>query len=688
MTRARRWMVVFPWVIGLSTAQAQVLTDNRLRVTQVVAGLSAPTAMAFIGPRDILVLQKNDGRVLRVINGVLQPGQVLDVAVDTASERGLLGIALHPDFPTTPFVYLYYTQSNTAADSSGSALANRVYRYTWDGGALVGPTPSTPILDLPVLSGPNHNGGTITFGPDGKLYVVIGDLNHQGQLQNYPAGPAPDDTGVIFRLNDDGTTPSDNPFFTLGGNLARYYAYGVRNSFGLTFDPVTGKLWDTENGPATYDEIDLVEPGMNSGWDKIMGPDSRDPQGVGDLFAVAGSHHYSDPEFSWFSTVGPTAITFMSSPRLGIDYENDVFVGDINYGRLYHFKPNVLRDGFVFTDPALADNSGDNDAELQEVILGTGFGGITDLKVAPDGRLYVLSYAGKIFAISRRHIPADFDGDGTSDIVVFRSGAWLSHEFDSGLQTGVWTGSAPGCIPAPMDYDGDGRVDFTQLCNGAWHFYNSDGSYNKGIWTGGVPGDLPVPADYDGDGIDDVVVFRNGAWLFFDFATSDYLPGSSVWTGAPQYRGTPVPVPMDYDGDGNADFTVYSGGPWYFFNHNGSYNKGIWIGGEPADIPVPADYDGNGVDDVAVFRNGAWLVFDFATGAWLPGRSVFTGAPPHWTGGTTLPAPLDYDRDGKADFTVYSGGPWRFYNRDGSFRKGIWTGGVAGDQPISRRLLP
>ena len=126
MTRARRWMVVFPWVIGLSTAQAQVLTDNRLRVTQVVAGLSAPTAMAFIGPRDILVLQKNDGRVLRVINGVLEPGQVLDVAVDNASERGLLGIALHPDFPTTPFVYLYYPQSNTAADSSGSALANRV----------------------------------------------------------------------------------------------------------------------------------------------------------------------------------------------------------------------------------------------------------------------------------------------------------------------------------------------------------------------------------------------------------------------------------------------------------------------------------------------------------------------------------------------------------------------------------
>jgi glucose/arabinose dehydrogenase len=172
--------------------------------------------MAFIGPGDILVLQKGDGRVRRVIDGVLQTDPVLDVAVHNSSERGLLGIALHTNFPTTPFVYLYYTESSTGGDTSGSStpLGNRVYRYTWNGSALTGPTPPAPILDLPVTPGPNHDGGTMTFGPDGKLYVVIGDLNRDGQLQNFSGGPSPDDTGVIFRINDDGSVPSDNPFFS------------------------------------------------------------------------------------------------------------------------------------------------------------------------------------------------------------------------------------------------------------------------------------------------------------------------------------------------------------------------------------------------------------------------------------------------------------------------------------------
>ena len=223
---------------------------------------------------------------------------------------------------------------------------------------------------------------------------------------------------------------------------------------------------------------------------------------------------------------------------------------------------------------------------------------------------------------------------------------------------------------------------------GPWNFYSDDGSLNKGIWTGGVAGDLPVPADYDGDGTDDIVVWRSGAWLFFDFATGNFLPGSSVWTGAPPHwtGGTTVPAPMDYDGDGTADFMVWSGGPWHFFNDDGSYSKGIWTGVVPGDLAVPADYDGDGTEDVVVWREGAWLEFDYATGSYIGG--VWTGAPPHWTGGTTLPAPLDYDGDGDVDYTVFAGGPWHFYNEDGSYYKGIWTGGVAGDQGLSRRLLP
>jgi Glucose / Sorbosone dehydrogenase len=135
----RRFWVLL-WLYGLaSVVSAQTINDPSLRVTELVSGLSQPTAMAFIGPNDLLVLQKNDGRVRRVINGVLQAGAVLDVHVDSASERGLLGIALHPNFPPTNFVYLYYTESSAVSDTSGSPLANRVYRYTWNGSALINP---------------------------------------------------------------------------------------------------------------------------------------------------------------------------------------------------------------------------------------------------------------------------------------------------------------------------------------------------------------------------------------------------------------------------------------------------------------------------------------------------------------------------------------------------------------------
>jgi aldose sugar dehydrogenase len=406
----RQYMILkisFFWLlINSSFAGAQVLNDPALQLREVVSGLSQPTAMAFIGKGDILVLQKADGRVRRVINGILQPDPVLDVAVDSASERGLLGIAIHPNFPNSPFVYLYYTESSNGSDTSGppspTPLGNRVYRYTWDGSALVG---RQLILNLPVTPGPNHNGGTMTFGPDGKLYVVIGELNRNGQLQNFSGAAAPDDTGVIFRINDDGSAPSDNPFFDQGGNLAKYLAYGIRNSFGLAFDSVTGKLWDTENGVANYDEVNLVEPGFNSGWMRIMGPSIRDAQGTTDLVIFSGSH-YADPKFSWFSVVAPTAIVFTNAATLGVDYQDSVVVGDINNGNLYRFRLNPTRDGFSFTSPSLGDLVADNNTELQELIWGTGFAGITDLKIGPDGLLYVLSFSlGKIFVISRLPSP-------------------------------------------------------------------------------------------------------------------------------------------------------------------------------------------------------------------------------------------------------------------------------------------
>jgi glucose/arabinose dehydrogenase len=283
------------------------LVDPNLRVRTVVAGLSQPTSMAFIGANDILVLEKASGKVQRVVDGVVT-ATVLDLAVNSASERGLLGIALHPNFPSNPRVYLYWSESSTPADSTGLGevllLGNRVDSFTWNGSTL---TPDRNIIRLRAFQmdagqplRANHNGGVLRFGPDGKLYIYMGDNGRRGQMQNLPdgpgpagnmpddqfGGPEPDDahlTGMILRLNDDGTIPADNPFFTAGAlrggeagtNIQKLFAYGIRNGFGMAFDPFSGRLWEAQNGDDTFTEINLVEPGANLGWVQVMGPLSR-----------------------------------------------------------------------------------------------------------------------------------------------------------------------------------------------------------------------------------------------------------------------------------------------------------------------------------------------------------------------------------------------------------------------------
>jgi glucose/arabinose dehydrogenase len=406
------------------SATAQTVNDPGLQVEIVAGGLVQPTSMAFIGDGDILVLQKGNGQVRRVLDGVLQADPVLDVAVHFSSERGLLGIATDPDFINNRQVYLYYTESATGADtgsSSSTPLGNRVYRYDWNGSALFNPA---LILDLPATPGPNHDGGVIDFGPDDALYAIIGDLNRGGNLQNVPAGPGPDDAGVILRVDLHGHPLPDNPFFdplSGAGAMGRYYAYGVRNSFGFTFDPLTGALWDTENGPSSYDEVNRVVPGFNSGWLQIMGPDARDPEGLADLWVAPGSV-YRDPEFSWVDTTAPTAIVFPASPVAGCDLQNQILVGDNNCGQLYRFRPNASRDGLAFTSAPLQDRVADNgaaacSAEQSEILFGSGFGVVTDIENGPDGRLYVVSLSsGRIYRIGPRPgaFP-DIDRDGAGD---------------------------------------------------------------------------------------------------------------------------------------------------------------------------------------------------------------------------------------------------------------------------------
>jgi aldose sugar dehydrogenase len=383
----------------IQTVHAQPsIIDSALNVKAVVEGLSSPTSMIFLGDNNMLILEK-DGQVRLVANGILQEQPVLQVSVSTESERGLLGITTSNGSggQGTTSVFLYYTE--------GDPLRNRVYKYQWNGQSLINPD---LILDLPAEPGPNHDGGKISIGPDGYLYAIIGDLNHDGQLQNFPDGPPPDDTGSIFRVNtEDGSAAPNNPFLNNGGDnvLSKYYAYGIRNSFGIDFDPLTGNLWDAENGPASYDEINLVRPGFNSGWQTVMGPISLSGDTEDDLVNFPGSH-YADPLFSWTEPPAVTDIEFLDSSTLGDRYANNIFVGDINNGNLYFFEVNENRDGIILDtsqqESGLSDLVVDNEQELSAITFGSGFGGITDIETGPNGSLYVLSYDdGIIYEISR-----------------------------------------------------------------------------------------------------------------------------------------------------------------------------------------------------------------------------------------------------------------------------------------------
>lgn len=521
--------------INFAAAQDEMpeMLDPGLDVRPVVTGLDSPTTMAFLGPDEFLVLEKNTGQVKHVMSGEVQ-GTVLDLAVNFFSERGLLGIALDPEFDTNNFVYLYWsciapappaedpfepTQEQCAEepefgdDSEGELatplLGNRVDRFVWDGETLTfdlnlimlrsfqndgAPEPPDQGDEEQPPRG-NHNGGVLAFGQDGKLYIFIGDEGRRGQLQNLPCGPTdvydcpgedemvpddqfggpePDDahlTGVILRLNTDGTAPEDNPFFEAGAemggevgeNIQKIFSYGHRNSFGLAVDPASGNIWLQENGDDTFSELNLVEPGMNGGWIQIMGPAERVPQyreiettffappatapalqqlrwppdniaestdeALSRLFMIPGAT-YQDPEFSWKWEVAPGGIGFVNSRALGPQFENDLFVGAaipaLEGGYLFHFNLTGNRDMIAVDDPRLEDRVADNEGkheitESESLLIGRNFGSGTDIETGPNGNVYVVSLThGAVFEIFRVR-GGGGGGGGDGDVAEFEA---------------------------------------------------------------------------------------------------------------------------------------------------------------------------------------------------------------------------------------------------------------------------
>ncbi len=435
------------------------MTDDSLSAELAVGELDQPSSLAFI-PDGMLVTEKASGKV-RLIREDEVVGDAIDLAVNYFDERGLLGIAVHPDFAAQPFVYLHWTWrgegegpeqllgDDSEVATEVPALGNRVDRFRFEDDALVFDRnivefPSNTLdTDTSDRVRGNHDAGPLAFGPDRKLYTMMGDQNLRGQLQNITDGPAPDDVhlaGVILRLNDDGTVPEDNPFFEAGAqmggevgeNVQMIYVYGVRNSFGLAFEPGSGALWQTENGDDSYDEINVFDSAANSGWIQLQGPpehfdsykslevESEDgldeptfpptdlaasaDEAQAAMFSLPGGT-YSAPVLSWVYPPAVTAIGFTPGASLGGTQTGSAWVGTVLTDSLLRYP--LAADGrSLELEGGLADKVDDNSSkgdltESADYVAGTGFGTITDIDLGPDGSLYVLSIdQGSIFRIS------------------------------------------------------------------------------------------------------------------------------------------------------------------------------------------------------------------------------------------------------------------------------------------------
>jgi glucose/arabinose dehydrogenase len=327
-------------------------------VEDVTGVLTQPVAMAF-DPAGRLFFIERGGAVRVIVGGVLQADPVITFDVDSCYERGLVGLAIDPDFSANHYMYVQYT-----ADSGCGNTESNVARFVEQNGVGTDPT----VIFSTTFNGVYHTGNNIHFGPDGKLYISTGD-----NLDDTTAQDVTDPHGKIHRINSDGSIPSDNPVFTQTGALPSLYAMGLRNSYDFTFDTiVTGRIFATENGPSCDDEVNRIEAGWNYGWRTHYPCDDSTPGGPNFIYNSA-------PPF-WYVPLGPCCVAptgiDVYSGTLIPQWQNDLFVCTYNDGYLHHFYLSADRKTYVASN----------------VVEGVTCN--MDLQTGPDGAVYYIQSGG------------------------------------------------------------------------------------------------------------------------------------------------------------------------------------------------------------------------------------------------------------------------------------------------------
>lgn len=635
-------------------------TIASITLQPVLTGLSSPVGIYNAGDEsNRLFIVERTGKIK-----VLQPGATtttdfLDVSAKvslTFNERGLLGLAFHPQYRTNGRFFIYYVKV-----TDGSIQLSEYHVSTSN--PNVADTTETPVLNILHPTNQNHNGGQLQFGPDGYLYLGPGD----GGSGNDPPNNAQNIgelKGKILRLDMDHgapyTSPSTNPFFGPTTGADEIWMVGMRNPWRFSFDRANRNImWIADVGQGSIEEINTVDltqnpatGARNGGWRIYEGNTCTNLDGC------TFPPNYIAPVFTYGHTGGRCSVTggFVYRGRRGTFPQGAYIFADYCTGEIW-----TLING---TQTLVLDSEGS----------------LTTFGEDEAGELYAC-HTGQVrkivesTAVVPRNEIADFDGDLKTDPSVYRSGAWYMLNSFTNTFTGVAFGNATD-RPTPGDFDGDGKTDLAvwRDADGVWYIINSGTSTFRAVQFGS-PGDLPVQGDYDNDRKADIAVFRpsNNGWYYLSSATGGFNQTAFGITGD-------RPVPGDYNGDGRSDFAIFrpSAGLWSISFNGGGTQTTAW--GANGDIPVAADYDADGKSDLAIFRptGGGWYVLRSSDGAMQSAA---------WGASGDIPVPGDYDADNRDDYAIYRNGAWYMLkSSDGSLKSVAF--GIAGDLPIPAAYKP